>query len=122
MNAIHSPGTAVFETDFLSEAKYYASKLGPSYTVTAGVDTMYAVRVRSEAQGPSSDSSPRSPTSLEETRGGFTFITKHQPPPISSRQYDWSAHLVDAAEDSPVGFGPTEFDAIRDLLIELESQ
>lgn len=123
MNATtFAPGTAVLETDFLNEAKYYAAKLGPNYTVTAGVDTMYAVRVKSAAEGPSPDSAPRSPNSLVENRGGFSCVTKYQPPPISSRQYDWSAALSDEREDGPVGFGPTEYDAIRDLLTELESQ
>lgn len=101
MNAI-APGKTVFETDFINEARYYAKRLGPEFTVTAGVDTLYAVRRRQPE--------------------GVTFITKYDPPPIADRRWDWSACRPGASENDPVGFGATEFDAIRDLLIELESQ
>jgi len=37
-------GTAVFETDFANEARFYAKRLGPDFCVTGGVDTLYAVR------------------------------------------------------------------------------
>lgn len=49
--------------------------------------------------------------------------TTHDPKPIPDRQYDWSAideSAYDGAEDSAnrhmVGYGPTEADAINDLL------
>ena len=48
-------------------------------------------------------------------------------PPLGTRQYDWSAVLddYDGAEDAghqPIGYGPTEADAIVDLLAEIEAK
>ena len=49
--------------------------------------------------------------------------TTHDPKPIPDRQFDWSAideSTYDGAEDSSerhmVGYGPTEAEAIEDLL------
>jgi hypothetical protein len=97
-----SPGTAVFETDFIGEARFMAQRLGDEYTVTGGVDTLYAVRVKQKQIVPG-------------------VITKYDPPPIADRHYDWSACREGASEDDPVGFGQTEVQAIADLLIEEES-
>lgn len=56
-------------------------------------------------------------------RTNFTprkIITAHVYPPIPTRSFDWSAHYddYDGAPDSnhPIGTGPTEADAIADLL------
>ena len=117
-----APGTAVFETDFVGEAKFYAQQLGPDFCVTAGIDTMYAVRVKeSDAVVQPSVGSAPTPPQVPEVVGGFTCITKYDPPPIPDRRFDWSAYLVGASEDDPVGWGATKAAAIADLLIELES-
>jgi hypothetical protein len=51
--------------------------------------------------------------------------TTHVKPPIGTRNYDWSAVLddYDGAEDAgdqPSGWGPTEAEAIADLLEQIE--
>jgi hypothetical protein len=48
------------------------------------------------------------------------IVTEFVCPPIPYRSVDWAAHFDDVGEDSPVGFGETEWDAIADLLSEAE--
>jgi hypothetical protein len=45
------------------------------------------------------------------------IVTKYDPPPIPFRDADWSA-VFDYDLGSPIGHGPTEQDAIDDLLME----
>lgn len=42
--------------------------------------------------------------------------TSYVYPPIPVRDYDWEAYWDDLDESGPVGRGPTEKDAIMDLL------
>jgi len=46
------------------------------------------------------------------------IITKYDPPPIPWREADWSAVFDDYDLGGPIGHGPTEQDAIDDLLME----
>lgn len=46
------------------------------------------------------------------------IITRHEPPPIPMRQFDWSASYETSDESDPVGRGETEAKAIADLLAE----
>lgn len=46
------------------------------------------------------------------------IITKYDPPPIPFRECDWSAVFEDYDLGSPIGHGPTEQDAIEDLMQE----
>jgi hypothetical protein len=66
------------------------------------------------------------------TRQQFTLSTECICPPIPSRNYDWQAVDADIEPDyneelgyyttcAPVGHGPTETDAINDLLEGMES-
>lgn len=41
--------------------------------------------------------------------------TYYQPKPIPIRAYDWEAICDDYEPGDPIGFGETEFDAVRDL-------
>lgn len=43
------------------------------------------------------------------------IVTDNIFPPIPSRQFDWLAHYDDP--EGPTGYGPTEQDAIDDLLL-----
>ena len=36
--------------------------------------------------------------------------------PIPVRDYDWTAYFDDTDDEGPAGYGPTEEDAINDLL------
>lgn len=45
-----------------------------------------------------------------------TIITSFVYPPIPVRQFDWQAVRDGYEEGDRVGYGPTEEDAIRDLL------
>ena len=42
------------------------------------------------------------------------IVTEHVYPPIPIRRFDWAAHYDDP--EGPSGWGPTEADAIADLL------
>jgi hypothetical protein len=42
-------------------------------------------------------------------------------PPIPVRRYDWSAVTDNYEPGSPIGYGPTEADAIADLVELIES-
>lgn len=57
---------------------------------------------------------------------GRKIITSFDYPPIPCRDFDWSAveDGYDGSEDSrdPVGHGPTELAAVRDLLEQLEDR
>jgi hypothetical protein len=44
------------------------------------------------------------------------IITIHDCPPIPVRDYDWSASREDWDEGDLIGYGPTEQEAIDDLL------
>lgn len=48
--------------------------------------------------------------------------TEYLPKPIPWRISDWEAYDQDGNEDSPVGFGATEADAIENLLEETPSK
>jgi hypothetical protein len=50
--------------------------------------------------------------------------TRYDPPPIPIRNMDWSAMDDDTynGPGSPIGFGPTEQDAIDDLLCQIEER
>lgn len=41
--------------------------------------------------------------------------THYEPPPIPVRSYDWSAVTDDYEPGDPVGYGPTEGEALDDL-------
>lgn len=43
------------------------------------------------------------------------IVTEHIFPPIPIRTHDWGAYYDDMGEDSPVGYGETEAEAIKDL-------
>jgi hypothetical protein len=47
--------------------------------------------------------------------------TSNDRPPITSREYDWSAVLNDYEPGHPIGHGATEDAAIADLIKQLES-
>ena len=47
--------------------------------------------------------------------------TEYWPKPIPERKFDWDAWDEDLGEDSPVGHGLTEQEAITHLKIQLES-
>jgi len=46
--------------------------------------------------------------------------TYHERPPIPTRTFDWVALDDNLGEDSPVGHGATEQEAIADLLGQIE--
>lgn len=56
---------------------------------------------------------------IEERFGGKVF-TSYSPTPLPTRNHDWSATLGEPELDCHVGFGATEDDAIRDLVLWLE--
>ena len=47
---------------------------------------------------------------------GRTIKTKYWAKPVPDHRYDWEATLPDMNEDSPVGFGYSELEAISNLL------
>lgn len=47
---------------------------------------------------------------------GLKVVTSNIFPPIPDRQFDWCAYF-DGQEDGWIGYGPTEADAIEDLMI-----
>jgi hypothetical protein len=48
--------------------------------------------------------------------GSPKIVTTHVYPPIPVRSCDWAAHYDGYEEGGPYGSGPTEADAIRDLI------
>jgi len=48
--------------------------------------------------------------------GWRKIVTNHVYPPIPDRSCDWSATYGDYDLGKPIGYGPTEAEAIRDLL------
>lgn len=47
------------------------------------------------------------------------IVTHYDPPPIPTRNCDWSAYddlTYDGEESDPVGYGETELEAIQNLL------
>lgn len=50
------------------------------------------------------------------------IITSHIYPPIPARHYDWSAVFHGYDEGDPIGYGPTEADAVADLLERYEEE
>jgi hypothetical protein len=53
---------------------------------------------------------------------GKGIITEFIYPPIPLRNYDWQANREDYDEDSLIGYGITEEDAINDLIKQEEEQ
>lgn len=51
---------------------------------------------------------------------GIKIRTEHVFPPIPDRRFDWSAVTDDYELGCPIGRGPTEQEAIQDLLDEIE--
>jgi hypothetical protein len=43
-------------------------------------------------------------------------------PPIPDRRFDWSAALDGYEPPDPLGYGPTMWDAVRDLIDQLEDK
>ncbi|HSC56989.1 MAG TPA: hypothetical protein VLC51_07275 [Nitrospira sp.] len=54
------------------------------------------------------------------TIDGLKVVTSNIFPPIPDRKFDWCAYF-DGEEDGWVGYGPTEEDAIDDLMCVSES-
>lgn len=50
----------------------------------------------------------------------MTIKTEYYPKPIPDRRYDWDAWIDEMNEDSPIGHGLTEQEAIKDLKQQLE--
>lgn len=48
-------------------------------------------------------------------RRRVTVDTSYWPKPIPVRHFDWSATLDGYEPNDPIGFGPTEADAVSDL-------
>ena len=48
------------------------------------------------------------------------IITHYGKPPIPLTRFDWSATTDDYEGGDPIGYGPTEAEAISDLLEQLE--
>ena len=44
------------------------------------------------------------------------IVTRNIYPPIPCRQFDWCAHLDGEEENGRCGYGPTEAEAIADLV------
>jgi len=55
---------------------------------------------------------------LEPKEQRMLIITEYVAPPVPSTLYDWMAS-VDGEEDFPIGRGPTECEALRDLCEQL---
>jgi hypothetical protein len=49
------------------------------------------------------------------------ITTSHIYPPIPDRRFDWSAVTDSYEPGDPIGYGPTEADAIADLIANLEA-
>lgn len=50
----------------------------------------------------------------------MTITVNYDPPPIPLRVFDWCAVDENYDEGSPAGYGQTKYDAVRDLLDQLE--
>ena len=50
----------------------------------------------------------------------MTIKTEYWPKPIPERKFDWLAWDDDMDEESPIGYGLTEQQAITDLKIQLD--
>ena len=48
------------------------------------------------------------------------IVTSHWSKPIPDRRFDWEATFDNYDLGSPIGYGPTEQDAIADLLEQVE--
>lgn len=46
----------------------------------------------------------------------YVIITSHDMPPVPTRNMDWCAYLDGQEEDGPYGYGPTELEAIAELV------
>lgn len=46
----------------------------------------------------------------------MTIITAYEPPPIGTRNFDWSAVTDQYEGGDPIGYGETEREAIESLL------
>lgn len=51
----------------------------------------------------------------------MTIMTEFDPKPIPLRQFDWEAWDLDQDENSPIGYGETEQEAITDLKVQLDN-
>lgn len=51
-------------------------------------------------------------------QGEPLIVTRHVFPPTPVRDHDWSA-TISGEEDAPIGRGPTETEALRDLCEQL---
>lgn len=80
-----APGTPVFETDFAGEAKFYAERLGPDFIVTAGIDTLYAVRVKQ-------------PDAVEQLETDFAGFVESIPPECSICRRRHGLEITHASE------------------------
>jgi hypothetical protein len=47
-------------------------------------------------------------------------VTYYDPKPIADRRWDWEARLDDYEPHGPVGYGPTEREALIDLAYLME--
>lgn len=51
-------------------------------------------------------------------KGGL-IVTEYVRPPIPTTKYDWMAYVSGEEEGGPIGRGPTECEALRDLCEQL---
>jgi len=49
----------------------------------------------------------------------MTVETEFIRPPVPSTKYDWMAYVKGEEDSMPVGYGPTEAEALRDLAEQL---
>lgn len=59
------------------------------------------------------------------TTNKYIIVTHYNPPPIPTRFHDWSAiddNTYGGEECDPIGWGETEFDAIRALIDRIEER
>jgi hypothetical protein len=50
------------------------------------------------------------------------IVTHHQFPPIPDRRLDWCAYRYGQEEAGGYGWGPTEADAVTDLITNVEAE
>lgn len=50
------------------------------------------------------------------------ILTRYAPPPIPIRDLDWDAVFENYEAGDPIGYGPTEEDAIADLKDKMEAR
>lgn len=53
---------------------------------------------------------------MQHIRNTYTIHTAYDPPPIPDRNHDWSAWVGELDEETTVGWGSSESEAITDLL------